>query len=155
MEGPFSRRGCGRPGFVKFLLLVLELEGHSGEIHEVVALGQLAVAAGDEGGAGDGCVFSGGGEAEGVAGVGHGAGPADGDAVSLGDQVVDVDVDVGEGVAELAVDGFETFRAYEDGVGVGKAVGFALWVEEFVDGCFAALIPDFFKPASCEGLVLI
>lgn len=32
------------------------------------------------------------------------------------------------------VDGFEGFRADEDGVGVGKAVGFALRVEEFVDG---------------------
>ena len=73
---------------------------------------------------------------------------------SLGDQVIDVDVEVREGVEELAVDGFEAFRADEDGVGIRKAVGFALRVEEFVDGGFVALIPDFFKPASCEGLVL-
>ena len=138
-----------------FPLLALELEGHFGEVHEVPALGQFAVAAGDEGGAGDGGLFAGGGKAEAVAVVDHRAGPADGDAVSLGDEVVDVDVDVSEGVMEGAVDGFEAFRAYEDRVGVGKAVGFALRVEEFIDGGFAALIPDFFKPASCEGLVLL
>jgi len=137
-----------------FPLPALELKGHSGEVHEVVAFGQLPVAAGDEGGAEDAGLFVGGGKAEAVAVVKGGTGPADGNAVSLGDKLVDVDVEVREGVEELAVDCFEAFRADENRVGVGKAMGFTLRVEEFVDGCFAALIPDFFKPASCEGLVL-
>lgn len=114
--------------------MALKLEGHPGEVHEVVAVGQLAVAAGDEGGAGDGVLFAGGGKAEAVAVVNHRAGPSDGDAIFLGDEFVDVDVGVSEGVMEGVVDGFEGFRADEDRVGVGKAVGFALRVEEFVDG---------------------
>ena len=155
MRVQFLRGGLGDRGLSSFPLLVLKLEGHSGEVHEVPAFDQFAASAGDEGGAGDGGLFAGGGKAEAVAVVDHRAGPADGDAVSLGDQVVDIDMDVSEGVMEGAVNGFEAFRADEDRVGVGKAVGFALRVEEFVDGRFAALIPDFFKPASCEGLVLL
>ena len=51
---------------------------------------------------------------------------------------------------ELVVGGLEAFRADEDSVGLGKAVGFALGVKEFVDGRFPALIPDFFKPTFGE-----
>lgn len=94
------------------------------------------------------------GKAEAGSVVDGSAGPADGETVSLGDEIVDVDVDLTEGALELPIDGFEAFRASEDGVGFGKAVAFSLWVEEFVDGGFAALIPDFIKPAFCEGLVL-
>jgi hypothetical protein len=136
-------------------LFALELESHFGEVHEVSALGQLAVVAGDEGGAEEAGLFAGGGKAESVAVVEGGTGPADGDAVSLGEELVDVDVEVRKGAKELAMDGFEAFRAGKNRVGVGKTVDLALRVEEFVDGCFAGLIPDFFKPASCEGLVLI
>jgi hypothetical protein len=87
--------------------------------------------------------------------VGHGAGPADGDKVSFGENLVDVDVDVSVGCVEGAVDGFETRRADEDGVGLGEAVRLSFRVKEFVDGRFPALIPDFFKPAFYEGLVLL
>ena len=83
----------------------------------------------------------------------HGAGPAGGDTVAFGYEIVDVDVNAGEGAVELAVDGLEAFRADEDRVGLGKAVGFALGVKEFVDGRFPALIPDCFKPAFGEILV--
>ena len=99
--------------------------------------------------------FSGGGKAEVGAGVGPGAGPADGDAVSFGDQVVEVDVETAKCAAEGAVDGFETGRADKDGVGLGEAVDLALRVKEFVDGRFPALVPGFFKPAFCEGPVLL
>jgi hypothetical protein len=136
-------------------LAALELLGHFGQVHEVPAVADLAPAAVDEGGAGEGDVFSSGRKAEAFAVVDHGAGPADGHFVSLGDKVVDDDMDVAEGIVEDAMDGLEAFRTDEDGVGFGEAVGVALGVKEFVDGRFPALIPDLFKPASCEGLVLL
>ena len=73
----------------------------------------LAVADLDEGAAGEGGFSVGGGEAERVAGVGHVAGPADGYAVAFYDDVIDDDVDAGEGALELAVDGFEGFGTDE------------------------------------------
>jgi hypothetical protein len=47
----------------------------------------------DEERAGDSGLFPGCGKAETVAGVGAATGPADGDAISLGDEIADVDVD--------------------------------------------------------------
>jgi hypothetical protein len=114
-------------------------------VHEVPAVGYLAVAAVDEERAGDIGLFPGGGKAETVAGVGYGAGPADGDAISLGDEIADVDVDASVDIVGGAVDGFEAFRADEDRVGFGKAVGLGVEVKELVDGRFPALVPRFFK----------
>src|ERR1700730_5839901 len=85
-------------------LAALESLGHFGQVHEVPAVAYLALAAVDEGGAGKGDVFSSGGKAEAFAVVDHGAGPADGDLVLFGDEVVDGDVDVAEGIVEDAVD---------------------------------------------------
>jgi len=133
----------------------LELLGHFGEVHEVVALGDLAVAPGGEGGAEDDDLFPGCGKAEGVSGVSPAAGPADGDAVSFGDEVVEVDAEVAEGVAKAAVDGSEALGADENGVWFGKAVDLALRVKELVDGRFPSLIPDFFNSPFYEGLVLL
>jgi len=64
-------------------------------------------------------------------------------------------VDVSIGRVEGVVDGCETRRADEDGVGLVEAVGLSFRVKEFVDGRFPALIPDFFKSAFYEGLVLL
>src|ERR1700722_4244767 len=91
----------------ELLLFRLEVDGEFGHIHIVPGFDDLTIAAGDERGAGGGGVFSGGGEAEGVAGVDRGGCPAGGDAVSFGDNVVDFDVDAAEDVLELTVDGFE------------------------------------------------
>jgi hypothetical protein len=66
----------------------------------------------------------------------HGAGPAEGDAICFGEDVVNVDVDVSVGVVEGTVDSFEARRADEDGVGLGEAVRLSLRVKEFVDGRF-------------------
>jgi hypothetical protein len=85
--------------------------------------------------------------------VPHGAGPSHGHAIPFGDQFVDSDMNLSEGTVELAVDVLEGLRPDEDGVGLGETVGFALWVEEFVDSGLFALIPDYFEPASCEGLI--
>src|ERR1700680_2231578 len=65
-------------------LAALELLGHFGQVHEVPAVAYLALAAVDEGGAGEGYVFSSGRKAESFAVVNHGAGPANGGPVSFG-----------------------------------------------------------------------
>jgi len=64
----------------------------------------------------------------------HGAGPAGGDTVAFGYEIVDVDVNAGEGAVEVAMDGFERLGTSEDRLGLGETVGFALRMEEFVDG---------------------
>jgi hypothetical protein len=86
--------------------------------------------------------------------VDAGAGPTHGDAIIFGDEFVEIDVDVAEGVVELAVDSFEALGTDEDGVCLRKTVDLALRVKEFVDGGFFALVPDFFEPELSEGLVL-
>src|SRR6185437_218072 len=104
----------------------------------------------EETGTGEGDGLAGGWDAEAVAGVGGGAGPADGGLVVLANLVVDADVDAREGAGEAAVlllervHGVDGVRLEEaDGTGGGKA--------HLVDDLLAALVPDLFKPALGEG----
>src|SRR5258708_31369458 len=82
-----------------------------------------------------------------VARMGTGAPPANGDAVTLGNNVLDIDVKVRKSSDEGAVDGLERFGTNKNRVRIGKAVRLALLVKHFVDRCFAFLIPDLLEPA--------
>jgi hypothetical protein len=143
-EGRLGSRGGG--------LQVLE---DKGEVEVVPAVGDLAVPDVDEGRTGEGDGAAGGGEAEVVAGVGEGGGPADGDFVVLGDEFVEHDVNIGEGVVEIAVGGSESGWAGEGGGGVGKTEGLSFRRVEFVDGGGVALIPDFVEPTLDELFVCV
>ncbi len=135
-------RGSG----AEFGLRGLELVEHPGGVELVPGFDDLAIfpAAEDDGAGRE--AAAGGGQADAVAGVGAGEGQADGAAVALGDDVADLDFNVGEGgeegaakIEELvdALDGLAVFaQAVADEVGGGEAG----------DGGFVALVPDEFKP---------
>ena len=88
-----------------------------------------------------------GGKAEVISLVRHGDSPANCNTVTLGNNVLDIDVKIGKGSAEGAMDSFEWFRANKNRVRIRKAVGLALFIEHFVDRRFALLVPDLLKPA--------
>jgi hypothetical protein len=142
VEASFSRSGA------------LEIKRHFGEIHEVPGVGDLTASADDERGTEESCLFSATGKAESVTRVNPCARPTYGNAIIFGNKFVEMDVDVTEGIVELAVNGFEALGTDENGVGLGEPVDLALRVKEFVDTGFFALVPNFFKPELSEGLVL-
>jgi len=82
--------------------------------------------------------------------MGNGGRPASGYAISFGDGLIDMDLDVGEGFFEERVSLGEFGGAGEHGGGLGKAVSLSIGVEEFMDGGGAALIPYFVEPALDE-----
>ena len=135
-------------------LFALKVKCEFGEVHEVPGVDDLTISTDDEGRAEKGRLLSAGGKTQSIAGVNTGAGPTHRDSIIFGYELVEIDVNVAEGVIELAVDSFKTLGTDEDGVSLGKTVNLALLVKEFVDGRFFALVPDFFKPELSEGLVL-
>ena len=134
-------------------MVLLELLQQVGDAYLVPAFGDLAVSNDDEGGAGDGGLLAGWSETEAAAKVSHRGPPTDSYAVSFGNDVLDGDVLVGEGAAEVSMNLLECFWSYEDRVGAGKAIAFALGVEHCLDRCFASLIPDFFEPTAGQVLI--
>ncbi len=95
----------------------------------------------------DGSLLARGGKAEVISLVRHGDSPANCNTVTLGNNVLDIDVKIGKGSAEGAMDSFEWFGANKNRVRIRKAVGLALFIEHFVDRRFALLVPDLLKPA--------
>jgi hypothetical protein len=79
--------------------------------------------------------------------------PANGYAVSFGDNILNVDVKIGERTAEIAVDSLEGLGADKHRVRFRKAVGLAFRMEHFVDRCFTLLVPDLLEPAPEEKFV--
>ena len=90
-------------------LVYAELLRYGGEVEEVPSVVHFAVAEVHEGGAGEGDLLLRGSEAEAIAGVDGGGGPAAGDVVAFDDLFVNGDVDVGEGAVELAIGFLELF----------------------------------------------
>ena len=131
----------------------LKFEDDAGEVHVIPGLGDLAVCDVQEAGSGEGGGTAGGRKSQGLTRVGDGGGPAGGYIISFGDGLVDMDLDVGEGIFEERVSLREFGGAGEDGGGLGKAVGYAIGMEEFMDGGGTALIPNFVEPALDELLV--
>src|SRR5271155_5736605 len=91
--------------------------------------------------------FCAGSKAEVIAKMRHGDTPANGNTVTLGEHVLDVNVKVRESSAEGAMDGLESFGPEKNRVRIRKAVGLAVFMEHFVDCRFAFLIPDLLEPA--------
>lgn len=85
--------------------------------------------------------------------MGDGGGPASGNIISVGDDLVDFHLDVREGFFEEGVSLSEFGGAGEDGRGLGEAVSFAVGEKEFIDGGGVALIPNLVEPALDELLV--
>ena len=138
-RGRFLALGSDRGG--------LEFEDDAGEVHVIPGLGDLAVCDVQEAGAGEGCGAAGGRKSQRLTGVSDGRGPAGGYVVAVGNDFVDMDADVGEGLVEERVSLFEFGGAGKDGGRLGKAVCFAIGEHEFIDGGGIALIPHFVKPA--------
>jgi hypothetical protein len=88
-----------------------------------------------------------------VAQMSHRYSPANGYAVTFGDNVLYVYVEIRERAAEGSMDSLESFGTDENRIRIRKAVGFAFGVEHFVNRCFALLVPDLLKPAPQEKFV--
>jgi hypothetical protein len=82
-----------------------------------------------------------------VARMSHRYSPSNGYAVTFGDNILYVDVEIRERAAERSVDSLERFGTDENRIRIRKAVGLTLRVEHFVNRCFALLVPDLLKPA--------
>src|SRR5882724_2790012 len=117
------------------------------EIHLVPAFHDLIILDDQEGRSVQGALLGGGGKAEVVAKMGHGDPPANGNAVTLVNHVLDVDVKIRKSPDEGSVDRLKAFGTNKDRVCIGKAVRLALLVKHFVNRRFAFLIPDLFEPA--------
>ena len=96
-----------------------------------------------------------GGKSQMIALVRHSAFPANCHVIILGDNVLNMDVNIGEGSAEVSVNSLESFGADDKPVRVGKAVAFELGMKQPVDGCLTLLVPDLLKPFFSQFLIRI
>jgi hypothetical protein len=119
-------------------------------VYLVPAFDYLIVADGEEGCSVLGDPSAGRRDAEMISEVGSFDAPANGNLVSFGDNLMEGDVQVGEGTDKGLMDAPEGCRPGEDGIGFWKAVGFAFGAVHFVDSGVVFLVPDFFKPADGE-----
>src|SRR5580704_590918 len=81
-----------------------------------------------------------------VARVARGKAPARHHELAFFDGVMDLDVNRGECLTHAVPEFLEAFRSYDVGRIDGLAVANRVFRTKFVDGSFALLIPDLFKP---------
>jgi len=134
---------------VKRSLALVGLEFlHQGlQVHLVPTFHDLVAFHDQEGGSLQGSLLARGWKAEMVARMSHRYSPSNGYAVTFGDNILYVDVEIRERAAERSVDSLERFGTDENRIRIRKAVGLTLRVEHFVNRCFALLVPDLLKPA--------
>ena len=86
-----------------------------------------------------------------VAGVGHYAGPGDGDVFACAERVLDGDFDVRKRAAKAVEERDEGSRAVDYDAGLILANADDIFVEQVVDGLDASLVPSFLEPAPHQG----
>jgi hypothetical protein len=123
------------------------------KVHLVPAFHDLIILDDQKGRPVEGLLLPCSGKAKVIAEMCHGDPPANRDPLTLCDNVLQVNVEIGKGSTEGAMDGLEALGPYKNRVRFGKAMGFAELAEHFVDRRFAFLVPDLLKPSPQQKFV--